>query len=153
MSRVPRLEKDKATLRVLKAARMSPASIASVLGRSRAWVEAQLEEMAGEQLAGVESVEAIEAQAEVDRAQQEDLERAAEAVESLGEAAEVAPTPVASLRRLPATAHVARHQLKPVSADVLRWSRWFRAARWPIAEVAYLFDRDEDALAAALVDA
>jgi hypothetical protein len=35
----------------------------------------------------------------------------------------------------------------------VRWARWFRAARWPVAEVGYLFNRDEDALAAALVDA
>jgi hypothetical protein len=152
MSRPSRLEKDKASLRVLKASRMSPASIASVLGRSRSWVETQLEEIAAEQLAGVESVEAIEAEASAEAAQQEERERAAEAVESLGEAAEIHPTPAAA-RQAHAAPRGGRHQLKPVTPDVLRWARWFRAARWPVAEVAYLFNRDEDALAAALVDA
>ena len=41
-------------------------------------------------------------------------------------------------------------RLKPVSAAIARWARWFAAARWRLDEVADLFDVDPDALAAAV---
>ncbi len=41
-------------------------------------------------------------------------------------------------------------QLKPVSPDIARWSRWFDRAGWPIDQVADLFGVDADALCEAV---
>lgn len=62
-------------------------------------------------------------------------------------AASVPPPPVA--RRSPPGAL----RLKPVSSRVAAWAGHFRRARWPLAEVAHLFDVAEDDLAMALGEA
>lgn len=41
-------------------------------------------------------------------------------------------------------------QLRAVRPGVLRYCRWFLAARWPLEEVAALFDLDPESLREAL---
>lgn len=72
---------------------------------------------------------------------------AREAAKPLPVAASVPSPPVA--RRSPPGAL----RLKPVSPRVAAWAGHFRRARWPLAEVAHLFDVAEDDLAVALGEA
>ncbi len=65
-----------------------------------------------------------------------------------------APAPIFEPRRAPQPAQAARKggavRLKPVSAAVVRYARWFVAARWQTDTVASLFDVDPIALRRAL---
>lgn len=70
-----------------------------------------------------------------------------EAAKPLPVAASVPPPPVAR-RSSPGAV-----RLKPVSPRVAAWAGHFRRARWPLAEVAHLFDVAEDDLALALGEA
>ena len=138
---------------------MSPGSAGMMLGRSAAWVERQRANM--QRLAASSVAEAAPLVAREPKPEPEP--------EPVAFVQPAPATPVRALARetlpqkrtrnrpeprierpAPARPEVGVTRIKPVTGRVLRWASAFLDARWPLDEVAGLFDVHPDALVDAL---
>lgn len=139
---------------------MSPGSAAMMLGRSTAWIErqrARLQLLAVQGTAELEASPTIAPQPEPAPTPEPAPEAKAPVVISRPIARAVLPPKRTRARPEPRVERSEKvrsapavTRLKPVTAKTLRWAPAFLDARWPLDEVAALFDVHPDALVDAL---
>jgi hypothetical protein len=139
---------------------MSPGSAGMMLGRSTAWIErqrARLQALAVQGEAEVEVSPAITPTPEPAPQPEPVPEAKAPVVTPRPIARAVLPPKRTRARAEPRIERIEKvrsapavTRLKPVTARTLRWAPAFLDARWPLDEVAALFDVHPDALVDAL---